>query len=259
MSRATQPETDRHDTTLPTRTTRSSSGNVRKEHSIVSLPTTLPHSSTTPPDKTPADETTPAITTAETTTAGSRILGPLQLLAPQDSETGPGEFTLNSGVAQQCRQMVASIQLPRPLTMRNLIQSVAAQLGVRIRAHQQSLTDPEVSGLIAQKKSGLIIVSWPQDYEKTHPWWTALCVGHELGHLMCNHLARKAQYSRCQIGVSVADNADEAAAEYFGTLLAERIEAQETTTARRRVIDLRERDKLDRDGVAGNFTRLLRG
>lgn len=190
----------------------------------------------------------------------------LQRLASQDTSqdggTEPGEFTLDSGVAEQCRQMVESIQLPQPLTMRNLIQSVADQLGVRIRAHEQALTDPEVSGVIAQKKSGLIILSWPQDYEQTHPWWTALCVGHELGHLMCNHLAKKPQYSRCQIGVSVADNADEAAAEYFGTLLAERIEAHETTSGRRRLIDLRDRDNRNdagRDSVAGNFTRLLRG
>ena len=204
----------------------------------MSCPTALPSSSTT----------------GEPATVTSAVGERLQSVATLGGKASTAEFTLDSGVAEQCRQMVQSIQLPRPLTMRNLIQSVATQLGVRIRAHEQSLTDPEVSGVITQKKSGLIIVSWPQDYEKTHPWWTALCVGHELGHLMCNHLAKKPQYSRCQIGVSVDDNADEAAAEYFGTLLAERIEAQETTTGWRRVIDLR-----DQDNVAGNFTRLLRG
>jgi len=173
------------------------------------------------------------------------------------------DFSLDSAVAEQCRRMVDAIQIPDPFTVEELIQSVAQQRGVRIRAMRQVEPDPEISGVITQTKSGLISVSWPPSYEDSHPWWTWLCIGHELGHLMCGHLEKSrtkqgsgdVSRNRCVVGVDTGDEVDESAAEYFGTLLAARIEADTAAQHRRpRVVDLRGHDK-----VAGNFTRLLRG
>jgi hypothetical protein len=92
-----------------------------------------------------------------------------------------GDATLES----RCRDLVQSLDLPRPCTPTALVDVVADRLGEPV--HLRPLTDdlePQLSGAVIRTPVGYVVY-YPQEEEQ---WWKLMCIAHELAHILCGHL-----------------------------------------------------------------------
>jgi hypothetical protein len=147
---------------------------------------------------------------------------------------------------QRCSAAVAELDLPQDFSIAALVDHVADQHGLTIQLCPQEVTDPEISGMSVRFTDNTYGLTYP--VVQSAPWWSLMCVGHELGHITRGHLSdpraasdtpdadqghdafadlpstfsSKGELSRryrCLV-----NRPDELEAELFGTLLTRRIE-----------------------------------
>jgi hypothetical protein len=166
--------------------------------------------------------------------------------------------------ARQCSAAVAELELPQDFSIPALVESVARHYGITIELQPQEVTDPEISGMSVRFADGSYGLAYPVVQEA--PWWSLMCVGHELGHISRGHLSRSPRTAEdlldalsgpvdvpadleaglpadlavdLEVGLSrryrcLVNRPDELEAELFSTLLTRRIERGDARRARRR-------------------------
>lgn len=147
------------------------------------------------------------------------------------------------GRDRSVRKLVEALPLPTPFTIDGLVDAVAARTGRRIVLHPLYDLPPEISGISLPATNDESDASFVICYDATVPDWSQqLIILHELGHHLLGHAHRPADGSEAThdsagrlgrpLGVGAGhglartsfDNPMEVDAEWFATLMANRIE-----------------------------------
>lgn len=124
---------------------------------------------------------------------------------------------------KRVRELVEMLPLPTPFTLDGLVDAVAARTSRRIVLHPLYDLPPEISGISLPATDDENDGSFVICYDATVPDWSQqLIILHELGHHLLGHS------HRAGVGHGLArtsfDNPMEVDAEWFATLMANRIE-----------------------------------
>ncbi|HKT04649.1 MAG TPA: hypothetical protein VJT31_34465 [Rugosimonospora sp.] len=135
------------------------------------------------------------------------------------------------GCDRRVRKLVGSLPLPVPFTIEGLVNAVAERTGRRIVLHPLYDLPPEISGVSLPKTGDENETSYVICYDATVPAWSQqLIILHELGHHLLGHSHHgDSRGSGVRLGLARTsfDDPLEVDAEWFATLMANRIERQQ--------------------------------
>jgi hypothetical protein len=107
-------------------------------------------------------------------------------------------FTGNDELERRCGEVVDELDLPPIATTGDLVTAVAQRLGLTIRLRPFGrLASPRISGSCLHLGHE-VVIGYP---DRTDPWYEAMTVAHELGHLLCGHLTPRRDASRAADGL----------------------------------------------------------